>query len=93
MTRTAEAPQQTKSGTTSTADNGVGNLAEQVKEQASQTLQQAQDQIDAGLQFSSGEMQRIANEGQAFVKKNPGLAVAGALGAGVLLGLAMRSRF
>ncbi|AHD02519.1 hypothetical protein [Leisingera methylohalidivorans] len=93
MTNSAETQQQTKGSTGSAAGNASGNLTGRVKEQAAQTVQQAQEQIDAGLQYSSGEMQRFAKEGQEFVKKNPGLAVAGALGAGVLLGLAMRSRF
>lgn len=93
MTNTAEAQKPATGGTGSAAESASGNLAGRVKEQAAQTVQQAQEQIDAGLQYSSGELQRMATEGRAFVKKNPGLAIAGALGAGVLLGLAMRSRF
>lgn len=90
MTNTDETQKHTTGSTGSTAESAAENLAGRVKEQAAQT---AQEQIDAGLQYSSGELQRLATEGRVFVKKNPGLAIAGALGAGVLLGLAMRSRF
>ncbi|MBY6141488.1 hypothetical protein KUV26_18770 [Leisingera daeponensis] len=93
MTNTADAQKQTKRRTKTSADSDSGSLAGRVKEQAAQTVQQAQEQFDAGLQYSSGELQRLATEGRSFVKKNPGLAIAGALGAGVLLGLAMRNRY
>lgn len=93
MTNTAKAQKHSPSGTGSSPEDAAGNLAGRVKEQAAQAVQQAQEQVDAGLQYSSSELQRMTSEGREFVKKNPGLAVAGALGAGVLLGLAMRSRF
>ncbi|KIC30601.1 hypothetical protein [Leisingera sp. ANG-M6] len=93
MTNTAEAKKHSPEGTGATAEAANGNLTGRVKEQAAETVQQAQEQIGAGLQYSSGELQRVASQGRAFVKENPGLAIAGALGAGVLLGLAMHSRF
>ncbi|MCE8548479.1 hypothetical protein KBY25_21935 [Ruegeria pomeroyi] len=68
-------------------------IAERVKATAAQSFQQLNEQLDAGLKYGSEQVQRISKDGQAFVAKNPALTVAGAVGIGVLLGLALRKRY
>lgn len=88
-TETTQRPETKASAKVSSSDS----LADRAKEQAAQAVQTAQEHLDAGMKYSSGELQRFADQTQDFVKKNPGLALAGALGAGILLGLAMRRRY
>lgn len=68
-------------------------IAERVKATAAQSFQQLNEQLDAGLKYGSEQVQRISKDGQAFISKNPALTVAGAVGVGILLGLAMRKRY
>lgn len=88
-TETTQRPDTSSASKSASADS----LADRAKEQAAQAVQTAQEHLDAGIKYSSGELQRLADQSQDFVKKNPGIAIAGALGAGILLGLAMRRRY
>ncbi|MEW2913631.1 hypothetical protein [Leisingera sp. JC11] len=92
MTAKAET-KQFSDAKSATSDPGADRLADRAKEQAAQTVQKAQENLEAGIDYSKGEIERLASQSQDFIKKNPGLAVAGALGAGILLGLALRKRY
>ncbi|SDY35244.1 hypothetical protein [Citreimonas salinaria] len=60
----------------------------------------AREQVNAGRESMQQASQKISEtaatateQGTAFVRENPGLALAGALGIGVLIGLAIRERY
>lgn len=84
--------------TTETAD-----AADQVAENVAEMADRTKAHMNAGLK----ELQRTADEvgtemartvstaaedGRRFVRENPGMALAGAVGLGVLVGLALRPR-
>lgn len=88
--------------TSETAPSGA-DVAERVTEQVAEMADQTKARVDAGLE----DLQRAADEisaevsrtvttatddGRRFVRENPGVALAGAVGLGVLVGLALRSR-
>ncbi|MEL6644826.1 MAG: hypothetical protein AAFQ79_12910 [Pseudomonadota bacterium] len=59
----------------------------------------AEEQMDAIKEASAVAQKRTeeavtntVNEGARFVRENPGVALAGAVGVGVLIGLALRGR-
>ncbi|SHH02276.1 hypothetical protein [Cognatishimia maritima] len=73
-------------------ETSASAMAAQVKDQAAETFKSAQEQLDQGIARSNEEIQRLAKEGREFVAKNPGVALAGAVGLGLIVGLAMRKR-
>lgn len=72
---------------------GKAPIAERAKEAASETLTRAQDSLDAAVEQGSAELDRLSRQSTKFIQENPGVAVAGALGLGVLIGLALRNRY
>ncbi|MDC0737854.1 hypothetical protein N6L24_06165 [Cognatishimia sp. SS12] len=92
MTSTADVSQPKKTKAEATKEQAV-QMAERAKDHASETVKQAQEQLDAGLKYGASELERLSKDGQEFVRKNPGVAIAGAVGVGLLMGLAMRRRF
>lgn len=63
--------------------------AEYVQDAVEQVRASAGDVVNQG----SAELKRASEGSVKFIKENPGLAVAGALGLGVLLGLSLRNRY
>jgi len=83
--------------------NGKDNSASAMKERAAEKLEkgveaaqetvaQATEQAKLATDQASEEIRKMAETGTKFVRKNPGAAVAGAVGVGILLGLALRGR-
>lgn len=64
----------------------MGDRAREQAQVGRETVQQASQKI-------SETAATATEQGTAFVRENPGLALAGALGVGVLIGLAMRERY
>lgn len=77
-------------GTTSDeGESAVKAVAAQVEDAA----EQLRDTASAAIEQGSAELKRAADGSAKFVRENPGLAVAGALGLGVLIGLSLRNRY
>jgi ElaB/YqjD/DUF883 family membrane-anchored ribosome-binding protein len=67
------------------ADSNVAAL----KEAASQKAEEVRAAADATLKSTTDAAADLAKSGSKFVEENPGVALAGAAGLGVLLGLAL----
>jgi ElaB/YqjD/DUF883 family membrane-anchored ribosome-binding protein len=59
---------------------------------AGERLDEAQASIDRAIEEGRDEIERAARQSTQLVRDNPVLAVAGAVGVGLLLGLAMRKK-
>lgn len=70
----------------------ASTIADTVKTQVAETVGYAQDGLDAAAAKSSEELSRLSKTSTRFVRDNPALAVAGAAGIGLLVGLLVRSR-
>jgi len=92
-----------KAATKSDRSNGKDKTAAAVQERATQTVEngveaaqdgmtEAADQAKQITEQANAEIRKLTEKGTEFVRQNPGAAVAGAVGAGLLLGLALRSR-
>lgn len=93
MTATAKTEQKSNSSAK------TENIASMAKEKASvakdkldESVAHARDTVEDFAENARGELQHISKQTNTFVKENPGLAIAGAVGFGVLLGLALRQR-
>ncbi|MDA9865499.1 hypothetical protein N9C96_02360 [bacterium] len=68
-------------------------LAQDAKAKVEDGLESVQETLDrAGVQARQ-EIRKVSDQTTSFVRENPGVAVAGAVGIGVLIGLAMRQRY
>ncbi|MBW4983584.1 DUF883 family protein [Mameliella sp. CS4] len=75
--------------------NGASEAAEAGAAYASaagERLDEAQASIDRAIEGGREEIERAARQSTQMVRDNPVLAVAGAVGVGLLLGLAMRKK-
>lgn len=76
--------------------NGQDNSAAAMKERASKAIEDgietAQETAQQVTQQASDEIRKLTETGTKFVRENPGAAIAGAVGVGVLVGLALRNR-
>lgn len=59
---------------------------------AKETAAQASAQAQLAAERANDEFRKLTDTGTQFVRENPGAAVAGALGVGILVGLALRGR-
>lgn len=59
---------------------------------AQETVAQATEQAKLVTEQANEEIRKMAETGTKFVRENPGAAVAGAIGVGILVGLALRGR-
>jgi ElaB/YqjD/DUF883 family membrane-anchored ribosome-binding protein len=64
----------------------VGDRAREQVQAGRETMQQAGQKV-------SDTAMTATEQGMSFVRQNPGLALAGAFGVGVLIGLAARERY
>ena len=92
-----------KAATKNDHSNDKSKSAAAVKERAAQTVEksveaaqdsmsQAADQAKQVTEQANAEISKLTEKGTDFVRQNPGAAVVGAVGVGLLLGLALRSR-
>ena len=64
-----------------------------LREEVSHRVSEAQEAAEAARREIGEAAKRTSDEGTRFVRENPGLALAGALGVGILIGLAVRGRY
>jgi len=74
--------------TTKTRKNG----ADSVKAKAEETVAQTKEALEEVTAQAGEELRNATDQGAKFVRDNPGLALAGAVGVGLLLGLSLRNR-
>ena len=77
----------------SEAESVAATLAEKTSKATTRALETAQDTIADTSDRLQTEVNNLTKNSKAFVKDNPGVAIAGALGVGVLVGLALRNRY
>lgn len=79
-----------------TKSNGADKSAAQFKEQAAEAIKENADKVQAAASDAakqvSAHAEALTKSSMTFVKENPGTALAGAVGLGVLLGLALNRR-
>jgi ElaB/YqjD/DUF883 family membrane-anchored ribosome-binding protein len=74
------------------AENKISAVAERAAKTLESGIETAQDQIANVTDQASEEFRKFSETGTKFVRENPGVSMAGALGVGILLGLALRGR-
>ena len=77
--------------TSNTFENGAA--AENAEAKLAEAARTVQEEMDAALARGSEEVKRVSENTGRFVRENPGLALAGAAGLGLLVGLALRNRY
>ena len=79
-----------------THTNGKDTSAEELKNRVidniTETAEVAEDAVMQAAGQASEQLQKVAETSRTFVRENPGVALAGALGVGVIVGLALRGR-
>lgn len=78
-------PKKATNGADTSATEAIAAKAEQIRDDAGEAIEQSVEAATAQLQTASQEF-------RTAVRKNPAMAVGVAVGAGVLLGLALRGR-
>lgn len=68
-------------------------FVEKANESINEGLGQAHETIERASAQAQKELQKVSDQATSFVRENPGMAIAGAVGVGLLIGLAMRSRY
>lgn len=81
-----------KSGSKSKPNSSKDAVAERAKAQLEESLAQTQQALDKVAAQTSDELRKLGDTSSKFVRENPAIAVAGALGVGVLIGFALRGR-
>lgn len=84
----------TKAQANSSADlkERAAKTMEKGVEAAQDTFEQVAFQAELATEKAGEEFRKLTDSGTKFVRENPGVAVAGALGVGILVGLAIRGR-
>ncbi|SNT23260.1 DUF883 family protein [Tropicimonas sediminicola] len=86
----------TKPRTGAASDPGVADQVRERLAEHSEALRERgaemRDQLGGTAQQLGETAQQATEEGARFVRENPGLALAGALGVGLLIGLSVRGR-
>lgn len=76
--------------------NGKDSTASALKDRAMEKIEHGmettQETFEQLTEQASEELRKLTETGTKFVRENPGTAVAGAVGLGILVGLALRGR-
>ncbi|MEL6585116.1 MAG: hypothetical protein AAFQ50_00430 [Pseudomonadota bacterium] len=75
-----------------TEEPNAASLKDAAAAQVNDLVEQAQDSFDKAVSQGSDELERLGRQSSTFVRENPGLALAGAAGIGLLIGLAISKR-
>jgi ElaB/YqjD/DUF883 family membrane-anchored ribosome-binding protein len=89
---TAQKARDTATKAKADAAKAKESLTERVKTQVEDGLETTQHAVQRAADQAGAELRKATQTSSTFVRENPGLAMAGALGMGVLIGLALRSR-
>ncbi len=95
MSKTAtieKAPARKAAKVATSIKNQAAETVEKGVEAAQDSFDQAARQAQAVTEQASQEVDKMVKTGTRFVRENPGTAIAGAVGVGVLVGLALRGR-
>lgn len=68
-------------------------MAESAKASVQDGLDQAHETLDRVSSQAQRELRKVTDQTTEFVRENPGVAIAGAVGVGILVGLALRQRY
>lgn len=68
-------------------------FAETAKATVQDGIEHAQNTMDRVSTQAQDEFRKVSDQTTSFVRENPGVAIAGAVGVGVLIGLAIRPRY
>jgi len=68
----------------------IDELAKEARSALEDGVVATQDSLKTARDAAQKQLAQTSEKGVAFVRENPGLALVGALGVGVLLGLALR---
>ncbi|WP_342069836.1 hypothetical protein [Yoonia algicola] len=82
-----------------TADSKVSAIKDRATDTLEKGAKAAQDTVDHATERAKvatdeaqKEIRKLTDTGADFVRENPGTAIVGAVGVGILLGLALRGR-
>ncbi|MEL7211341.1 MAG: hypothetical protein AAGK92_01690 [Pseudomonadota bacterium] len=67
-------------------------LKDRATDAVEQSIETAQKTVSKATEQATDEIHKLTEAGTKFVRDNPGAAIAGALGVGILVGLALRGR-
>ncbi|WP_420862970.1 hypothetical protein [Algirhabdus cladophorae] len=81
-----------KDSTSSSVKDRAAKTLEKGVQAAQDTFEQAAFQAELATEQAGTELRKITDASAKFVRNNPGTAVAGAVGVGILVGLALRGR-
>jgi len=74
-------------------ENSDKSFAENAKTSVEETLEKANETLDQVSTKAKSEIRKASEQSTEFVRENPGVAVVGAIGIGILVGLALRQRY
>lgn len=78
--------------TCTTSNSSKKAVAERVKAQVEDGMTQTQEALEKAATQTADELRKVSDQSAKFVRDNPAIAVAGAVGLGVVIGLALRGR-
>lgn len=73
-------------------ENDANSIMSDVKETLEDSIADTRAAVDSMTQEASKELRKVTDQTTTFVRENPGVALLGAVGVGVVVGLALRSR-
>lgn len=88
MTQNAAIEEGLKNG----QDKSMAAMKKRAAEKVDEVVTTAQDTAAEATEMAGEELRKLRETSTTFVRENPGAAIAGAVGVGILLGLALRGR-
>lgn len=92
MTQAAENTDQPMANLNGKRGKNDAPMSEKVSAEAQKIRESAQQAIGEGVEAASTQLQTASQDLSSAIKRNPTAAIGVALGAGLLLGLALRGR-